>query len=49
MIKLIGKNSIYLIGKVKDVKLQLAYIENKSMTLAEYIKQQTFEYRNSLN
>jgi hypothetical protein len=49
MIKLIGKNSIYLIGKISDIKLQLTSIDNKSMTLAEYIKQQTLQYRNSLN
>jgi hypothetical protein len=49
MIKLIGKNSIYLVGKINDIRLHLASIENKSMTLAEYLKQETLNYRNSLN
>jgi hypothetical protein len=49
MIKVIDKNSIYLIGKIEDIKRQLATIENESMTLAEYIKQQTINRKNSLN
>jgi hypothetical protein len=49
MIKVIDKNSIYLIGKIEDIKRQLATIENESMTLAEYIKQQTINIKNSLN
>lgn len=49
MIKLIDKNSIYLIGKIKEVKLHLASIEDKSITLVEYISQQALLYRKSLN
>jgi hypothetical protein len=49
MIKLIGINSIYLIGKVRDIRFQLASIDDKSITLAEYIKQQTIIYQKSLN
>jgi hypothetical protein len=49
MIKVIDKNSIYLIGKIEDIKRQLAAIENESMTLAEYIKQETINRKNSLN
>lgn len=49
MIKLIGINRIYLIGKAKEIKLQLASIDDKSITLAEYIKQQTIMVQKSLN
>ena len=49
MIKVVDKNCIYLVGKIEDIKLQLASIEDKSMTLAEYIKEQSLRLRNSLN
>lgn len=49
MIKIIDKNCIFLIGKIEDIKLQLASIDNKSMTLIEYIKLQSISYKNSLN
>jgi hypothetical protein len=49
MIKVIDKNCIYLIGKIEDIKMQLASIENESMTLAEYIKQQNILLKNSLH
>ena len=49
MIKVIDKNCIYLIGKIEDIKQQLASIENESMTLAEYIKQQNIYLKKSLN
>lgn len=49
MKKLIGKNSIFLIGIIAELRLQLALMGNKNLTLAEYIKQQAVEYRNSLN
>jgi len=49
MIKLINRNSIYLIGKIRDVKQQLASIDDTSITLAEYIKQQANLHKNSLN
>lgn len=49
MIKVIDKNRIYLIGKIEDIKQQLASKDNESMTLAEYIKQQNKCLKNSLN
>lgn len=49
MIKVIDKNCIYLIGKIEDIKRQLASIENENMTLAEYIKKQTINFKKSLN
>lgn len=49
MIKVIDKNCIYLIGKIKDLKKQLAIIGNEGMTLAEYIEQQITNLKNSLN
>jgi hypothetical protein len=49
MIKVIDKNCIYLIGKIEDIKRQLASIENETMTLAEYIKQQDKLFKNSLH
>jgi hypothetical protein len=49
MIKVIDKNCIYLIGKIEDIKRQLASIENENMTLAEYIKQQDKLLKNSLH
>lgn len=49
MIKVIDKNCLYLIGKIEDIKRQLASIENESITLAEYIKQQTIKIKESLN
>ena len=49
MIKVIDKNCIYLIGRIEDIKKQLASIEDENMTLAEYIKQQTVLFKNSLN
>lgn len=49
MIKHFSNNGICLIGKLKEVELQLAAMQNKNMTLAEYIKQQAVLYKNSLN
>lgn len=49
MIKVIDKNCICLIGKIQEIKLQLATIENKSMTLLEYIKLESINLKNSLN
>lgn len=49
MKKLIGKNSIFLIGRAAELRLQLFMIEDKNMTLADYIKAQATAYRNSLN
>lgn len=49
MKKLISKNSIFLIGKIYELKLQLSGIDDKSITLADYIKLQAAEYKNSLN
>jgi hypothetical protein len=49
MIKVIDKNCIYLIGKIVDIKRQLASIENENMTLAEYIKLQDKLFKNSLH
>lgn len=49
MIKVLGLNSIFFIGKVSEIKLQLAAIDNKNITLADYIKLQNKIYKNSLN
>jgi|GEM_PF-6838699 len=49
MIKVIGSNSIHFVGKIKDIQCHLAAIENKNLTLAEYIKLQLFLYKQSLN
>jgi hypothetical protein len=49
MIKVIDKNCICLIGKADEIKLQLASVENMSMTLAEYIKLQSVALKSSLN
>ena len=49
MVKLIGKNSFYFIGKLKDIMLQLALIEDKDITVVDYIKQQTQISKNKLN
>jgi hypothetical protein len=49
MVKIIDSNCIYFVGKVYEVMLQLAAINDKSITLAEYIKQQAYMYKNSLN
>lgn len=49
MKKLISKNSIFLIGKSSELRIQLLKIEDKNMTLADYIKVQTTAYKNSLN
>jgi hypothetical protein len=49
MIKLVSNNSLCLIGKLKDVELQLASMLDKNMTLAEYIKQQVINHKNTLN
>jgi hypothetical protein len=49
MIKVIDKNCICLIGKVDEIKLQLASVKNMNITLAEYLKMQSIAFKNSLN
>lgn len=45
----INSNSIYLVGKFKDVIAHLSAIEDKSLTVAEYIKRLQLLRRKSLN
>ncbi|MDF2520802.1 MAG: hypothetical protein K0R84_1430 [Clostridia bacterium] len=49
MIKIIGENSIYMIGKVYELKELLSSIEDKSISVAEYIQRQACLYAKSLN
>jgi hypothetical protein len=49
MRKLIGKNSIFLVGRIEEIRLQLLLFKDSSMTLAEYIELQASAYKNSLN
>lgn len=49
MTKHIYENSFYLVGKIKDIKLYLASITDKNITVYDYIRQEARSYRASLN
>lgn len=49
MIRIIDGKSIYFIGKIREVKQQLACIKDKHMTVVDYIRLQSANYKNSLN
>lgn len=45
MIKLVNANGLHFVGKFNELMIQLAAINNKNMTLKEYI----LNYRSMLN
>ncbi len=49
MTKHIQENSFYLVGKMVDIRLYLASIADKNITVYDYIKQEAHAYRASLN